>query len=399
MAPGSRGDNWPVEQGSERLRILLSGMIAGIPGQGGATWAVLQYALGFKRLGHEVLFVEQCDAETVMPAGIPLDRSDSASYFHKVVSAFGLEDSSALLVGGERETVGLPYERLVEMGRDADLLVNIAGTLTDETLFENVPVRVYLDLDPAFSQLWATEGIDMHFEGHTRFVTVGQAIGTPECDVPTCGREWLATVPPVVLSHWPRGEHVAHDALTTVGNWRAYGSIEHGGVHYGQKAHSLRRFVSLPKHTEASFLLALSIHPDEKKDIEALGENGWGVVDAATVVETPQTYAEFIRGSMAELGVAKSGYVVSRCGWFSDRSVCYLASGRPVIAQETGFSRFLPMGEGLFAFETGEDALGPIADVLGDYKRNSDGARSLAEEYFESDKVLGNLLENVGRGS
>jgi hypothetical protein len=239
----------------------------------------------------------------------------------------------------------------------------------------------------------------MRFEGHTHFMTVGQAIGAPGCQVPTCDREWLPTVPPVVLSYWPKAKRVTHNALTTVGNWRAYGSIEHGGLHYGQKAHSLRKFMSLPKETEASFLLALSIHPDEDKDIEALAENGWQVVDAATVVATPETYAEFIRGSMAELGVAKSGYVVSRCGWFSDRSACYLASARPVIAEETGFSQFLPTGEGLFAFETGEDARRAIEEVFGDYERNSQAARSLAEEHFDSDTVLSALLERVGSGS
>lgn len=385
--------------GKERLRILLSGMIASTPGQGGATWAVLQYALGFRRLGHDVVFVEQCAPDAVIPAGIPLARSENASYFQKVADDFGIEDRSALMVAGTGETIGLEYGRLCELARNSDVLINIAGTLTDEDLFANVPLRVYLDLDPAFSQLWQMEGIDMRFEGHTHFMTVGQAIGAPDCRVPTCGREWLPTVPPVVLSYWPEAKRVTHDALTTVGNWRAYGSIEHGGVHYGQKAHSLRKFMSLPKETDASFLVALSIHPDEDKDIEALAENGWQVVDAATVVATPETYAEFIRGSTAELGVAKSGYVVSRCGWFSDRSACYLASARPVIAEETGFSQFFPTGEGLFAFETGEDAREAIEAMFGDYDRNCQAARSLAEEHFDSDTVLSALLEKVGSGS
>ena len=148
-------------------------------------------------------------------------------------------------------------------------------------------MRAYLDLDPAFNQLWQVSGIDMRFGGHTHFVTVGQAIGSPDCPVPTCGLEWIPTVPPVVLDRWPRAEQISHDAFTTVGNWRAYGSIEHDGVTYGQKVHSLRELIALPTRTDARFLLALTIHPDEKRDLEALDENGWELVDAAAVAGTP----------------------------------------------------------------------------------------------------------------
>src|SRR5262249_39720193 len=151
-------------------------------------------------------------------------------------------------------------------------------------------------------------------------------------------REWITTPQPIVLPYWPVAEAVVHDALTTVGNWRGYGSVTYQGVFHGQKAHSLRPLMTLPRHSPKIFLLAMAIHSGEHPDLAALAENGWQLIDPAQVADTPAAYQRFIQGSWAEFGVAKSGYVVSRCGWFSDRSLCYLASGRPVLAQQTGFS-------------------------------------------------------------
>jgi hypothetical protein len=379
---------------TDKLRILVSGMIAGVPDQGGAVWAVLQYLLGFRRLGHDVVFVEPCKPESAGPDG-RLEDSASARYFHQVVQRFGLEDSSALLVAGTRETVGLPYERLATLAAGADLLVNISGMLVEPELTEPVPVRVYHDLDPAFAQLWHAQGIDMGFDRHTHFVTVGLAIGDPESRVPTGGRTWIPTLQPVVLEHWPRANGIEHDALTTVANWRGYGSVEHEGVHYGQKAHSLRPLIELPHRLPGDVLLALAIHPEEKPDLALLDDNGWHRVPATEVAGTPDQYAAFVRGSRAELGIAKSGYVLSRCAWFSDRSAVYLASGRPVIAQDTGFSRFLETGEGLFAFDTIDDVVTAAEELERDYERHSAAARAIAEEQFESDRVLRRLLERL----
>ena len=212
------------------------------------------------------------------------------------------------------------------------------------------------------------------------------------CPVPTCGLNWLKTFQPIVLEHWPVAHEIKHDALTTIANWRGYGSIELNGVNYGQKVHSLRQFVSLPALTEEKFSLALAIHPDEKKDLAALRENHWQLLDPARVANTPQAYADFIRGSKAEFGIAKSGYVNSRCGWFSDRSVCYLASGRPVIAQDCGFKNLLPTGEGLLAFNTSDEVLAAIDSMNSDYARHAKHAREIAVEFFDSDKVLKRLL-------
>jgi hypothetical protein len=380
-----------------RLTILLSGMIAGDPHQGGATWAVLQYLLGLARLGHDVYLVEPLAAAALRPAGVTLSGSVSAAYFRQVCADFGLERSAALLLAGTRQTIGLPYEQLCQIALRADVLLNISGMLADQALIGRIPVRVYLDLDPGFNQLWhAAQGIDMRFAGHTHFVSVGLALGSPECNVPTCGLPWIATLPPVVLSHWPVAGPITYDGLTTVGNWRGYGSVEYKGVFYGQKAHSVRPLISLPTRTRTPLLAALALHPGETKDLEALAANGWRLLDPAQVAGTPGHYRAFLQGSRAEFGVAKSGYVLSRCGWFSDRSACYLASGRPVLAQDTGFRPFLPTGDGLLAFATLDDALAGIESLNSGYSRHARAARALAEDFFDSDKVLTGLLRRVG---
>jgi hypothetical protein len=290
----------------------------------------------------------------------------------------------------------LPYDRLAAVARRADVLVNVSGMLADDQLTAAIPIRVYLDLDPAFIQLWHTQGIDMRFAGHTHFVTIGQAIGRPDCLVPTCGLPWIPTPQPIVLERWPVAGAVVRDALTTVGNWRGYGSVEQDGVFYGQKAHSLRPLIDLPTRTRERFELALAIHPGETTDLAALAANGWHLLDPAAVAGTPDQYQRFIQGSKAEFGLAKSGYAASRCGWFSDRSLCYLASGRPVIAQETGFSHYLPTGAGLFAFATADDVLAATEAIDADYVRHARAARSIAEEYFDSDLVLSRLLRQIG---
>jgi hypothetical protein len=379
---------------TERLHILVSGMIAAVPHHGGATWAVLQYLLGFARLGHHVTFVEQLEA-----GGAELDRSSSAAYMRDVAERFGLEGRWALLRAGTRETTGLSYERMRAAARDADLLINISGILTDEDLTTSVPARVYLDLDPAFNQLWHASGIDMRFGGHTHFVTVGQAIGSPDCPVPTSGLDWIGTVPPVVLEHWPPtrdGNGAGAGAFTTVGNWRGYGSVEHEGLHYGQKVHSMRELMSIPTRTDAVLRPALDVHPGETPDLEALARNGWQLLDPATVAADPDSYRAFVSGSLAEFGVAKSGYVLSRCGWFSDRSACYLAAGRPVLAQDTAFPRYLPTGDGLLAFTGEDDAVAGIEEIRSGYDRHAGAARALAEEHLDSDTVLTRLLDRLG---
>jgi hypothetical protein len=379
-----------------RLGIVVSGMMAGDPYHGGATWAVLQYVLGLRRMGHDVYFVEPVADSSIRPKGARLDDSNNARYFHDVVTRFGLSDRAALLRRDTHDTVGIEYDRLAHAAARADVLLNISGMLTDAALVAPIPVRVYLDLDPAFNQLWhAAEGIDIRLAGHTHFATIGMRIGRSGCDIPTCGVQWIHTLQPLVLSEWPAAPPNAAGPWTTVGNWRGYGSVEYRGVLFGQKAHSLRRLLHLPRRTGEEFVLAMAIHPDETKDLEALAEYGWHLVDPRRICSTPDDYRQFIASSKAELAVAKSGYVAARCGWFSDRSVCYLASARPVLAQDTGIRGILPTGCGLVTFSTEDEAVAGVEAINSDYPHHAAAARAIAQEYFDSDRVLGALLEAV----
>jgi hypothetical protein len=366
----------------DRLKILLSGMVAGDPHQGGATAAVMQYVEGLGGLGHEVLLVEPVDAAALDRAG-PV-----AVYFRSLTPLAG---RAALLARDGKETLGLPYERLERFAREADVLLNISGMLRDERLVEPIPVRVFLDLDPGFNQVWAAQGFDFGLDRHTHCASVGLRLGAADCPIPTLGRAWIPTLPPVVLAHWPPAEGPGR-AWTSVGNWRSYGSPSHEGLRYGQRAHSFRELIDLPRRSGARFEPALGIHPDERADLEALEENGWGLVDPLAVAGTPASYAGFVRRSRAELGVAKQGYVVSRSGWFSDRSACYLASGRPVVAQDTGFGAALPTGLGLLGFDDVEGAAAAVEAVEGDLPRHCRAAREIVAEHLDAARVLPALL-------
>ncbi|MFW5904607.1 MAG: hypothetical protein ACOCUZ_00175, partial [bacterium] len=333
------------------LRVVVSGMVAGTPGHGGASWAVLQYVLGLRRMGHDVLLVEPVPCVDAPGSGEDPPDRQVVEYFRELVERFSLRGRAALVHEGQRDSVGMPFAGVLEFCRGADLLLNLSGFLKEPELLEGIRRRVYVDLDPAFTQLWQeVEGIDMGFSGHHDFLTVGLSLGRRGCPVPTCGITWLPTLPPVVLDEWQPVSSLRSSTFTTVANWRGYGSVEHDGVHYGQKAHAMRKLLPLPHRSRADFELALAIDPGEAADLQALRAHGWRLADPGEAAGTPDRYARFVKGSFAEFGVAKTGYVHSRCGWFSDRSACYLAAGRPVLAQETGFERHLPVGEGLLSF-------------------------------------------------
>jgi len=369
------------------VRIAVSGMVAGDPNQGGASWAVLQYVLGLRRLGHEVLLVEPVEAAA-------LERSANAAYLEAVAARFDLEQ--ATLVDPDGNSAPISTARLRELMADVELLLNVSGMLAVPELLEPVPVRAYLDLDPFFNQHWHLQGAEMGFAAHTHFVTIAAGIGGPENEVPTLGLEWIETLPPVVLEEWAPASEQPSLPFTTIGHWRSYGPIEHEGRRYGLRAHSLRELFELPRRTGADFLLALGIHESEREDLAALARNGWGLVDPATVAATPDRYRDFVRASTAEIGIAKEGYVRSRSGWFSDRSACYLACGRPVVAQDTGFGRALPVGEGLLAFDTVGEAAAAIEEVRTRPRDHARAARAIAAELLDSDLVLARLLEQLG---
>lgn len=382
--------------GQKDPTVLVSGMVARVPDQGGATWATLQYVLGLRRMGRDVVLVEEVDPQDLLPRGVSLAGSRNAASFRRVVRIFGLSGQACMVLRGTHQTVGLPWDEVKRrVGTDA-VLLNLSGTLRDPELRSLTAVQVYLDLDPAFTQIWHEDGEDVGLEGHTHFATVGLELGRPGCPVPQGSVSWIHTLPPVALDAWTPGAALERDALTTVANWRGYGSVRWKGVEYGQKAHAFRPLFGLPRRLDRErFEVALAIHRDEQRDLAGLEENGWHVLDPVRVAGTPELYRSFVRGSAAELGVAKAGYVQSRCGWFSDRSACYLAAGRPVVAQDTGFSRHLPCGEGLLVFTTADEAVEATQRVRARYAEHARAARRVAEEHFDARRVLSRLLRRV----
>jgi hypothetical protein len=345
---------------------------------------VLQYLLGFRALGCDVWFVE------------PVSSTAGDDYVAFVMERAGLADRWAL-IAPDGSVRGLDRARLNAIAGRADVLVNVSGMLTDVAVLDQVPVRVFLDLDPGFIQLWHVQGVDMHLDLHTHFATISDAVGRPGGMIPDCGKDWLLTLPPVVLSEWPFADEFERRALTSVGHWRGYGSVEHEGVRLGQRAHSVRPLAALPRHSPVPIQVAYAIHPDETSDLTALADNGWELLDADEVARDPDRYRTFVQGSFAELAIAKSGYVVTDSGWFSDRSACYLASGRPVIAQSTGFERRLPTGSGLLAFATVDEAAAAASDVVADYESHRRAARQIAEDVLDATRVLPALLDRLLR--
>jgi hypothetical protein len=377
----------------------VAGSLAQRPGNGGHTWALLQYVLGFQRLGWDVLFVDRLEPEMCHDeAGRPcsLESSVNLSYFVNVVERFGLDGNVALLYDGHRSSVGpARSELLARIGASA-LVLNVMGFLTDAELLDAAPLPVFLDIDPGFGQMWRMLGLADLFHGHDRHVTIAENIGRPSCAIPTCGLEWLVTRQPVVLDHWPVVASPG-DRFTSVASWRGpYDPIEYEGTTYGLRAHEFRTFAELPHRTRVPLEVALAIDQADASDLNLLERNGWKLVDPRVVAGDPDAYRRYITGSLGEFSVAKNMYVRSNSGWFSDRSICYLASGRPVVTQDTGLSEHYSTGEGLLVFSTVDEARGALEDVQSAWPRHSRVARSLAEEYFDSSVVLTRLLTRLG---
>lgn len=377
--------------------IVVSGALANKPANGGAAWTRLSWALGCRRLGYDVLFIEQIAPSTSVDAsGSPcaIERSVNLAYFDAVTRHFGLD--AALVVEGEPRSFGVPWAVLPDMAQAADLLVNISGHLTAAALKPRFRRRVFVDLDPGYTQLWHAAGLaEDRLRDHDVYFTVGESIGTPRCDVPCGGIEWRPIRQPVVLEEWPVVEPPsAQTRFTTVASWRGpLGRATRDATSYGVKAHEFRKFMAIPNLSEPSFELALDIDPADRADVDALRTNGWHVVDPRSVAADPAAFRRYVQASSAEFSVAQGVYVETRSGWFSDRTVRYLASGKPAVVQDTGWSRRYPSGKGLLRFGTMEEAVRAVEDIASDYLDHARAARAIAEEFFDSDKVWAELLE------
>jgi hypothetical protein len=385
---------------------IVSGALANKPFNGGEAWVRLSWALGLRRLGFDVYFVEELESGAcVDDSGVPAPFSASANraYFESVVRDFGFDGRAGLLCDGGEEGAGLDLEEIVEIAAQTDVLFNLSGHLKIASVLSGPQARVYVDLDPGFTQAWhADESLGFRLDGHDRYVTVGLNVGTPRWPIPACGIEWITTLPPVVLEEWPqRPAPSGPPRFTTVARWRSpYGGLRVGGREMGLKHHQMRRMIELPERVDGvTFEIALDIHPDDSQDLEALRGHGWRVVDPRHVAATPQAFRNYVGGSGAEFSVAQGVYAETGSGWFSDRTAAYLACGRPVLVQDTGLDTSLG-GEraGLLAFTTIEHAVPSAEKIAGDYAAHAVAARALAETHLDSDQVLGLLLERIGIG-
>ena len=386
---------------TRRPVIVVCGALANKPANGGAAWTRLSWPLGLARLGCDVYFVEQIAAAACIDTSggrCELDRSVNLAYFRNVTERFGFAGQCALVLEDERRAIGLSWADLLELAGAADVLVNISGHLTIDALKQRFRTRVFIDQDPGFTQFWHQTGLaEDRLRDHQFYFTVGENIGSPACPIPTGGIDWRPIRQPVVLDQWPPFAAPTPTRFTTVATWRGpYGRVAHAGVQYGLKAHEFRKFASLPLAAPQLFEIALSVDPADGPDVEAMRRNGWRLADPRTVACDPLTFRRYVQESSAEFSVAQGIYVETRSGWFSDRTVRYLASGKPALVQDTGFSCRHPSGRGLVPFRTLEDAVRGADLIARDYEAHARAARAIAEEFFDSDKVIASLLRRVG---
>lgn len=386
---------------SHKPLAIIGGVIANKYRNGGAVWTRLNWVLGFRQLGYDVVFIEQIERSNCLDAQgrvTTFELSSNLEYFKKVMQEFGLSESAALVYEDGQECHGMSLREISDLANDADLLINITGHLRLPEIMESPVCKVYIDLDPGYTQLWHQAGmLDAHFLAHDEYFTIGETIGTSECSIPTGDIPWHTTRQPVVLDRWPVSTRGDPERFTTIANWRDdYGTLQLEGQRLGVKAHEFRRFIEFPGLVTQTCEIALNLYSEDKADLDLLQEHGWQVRDPKLVVPDPITFRAYVQESGAEFSVAKEIYAVTKGGWFSDRTVRYLASGKPALVQDTGFSSIYPVGDGLLTFDSMHSAVTGAREISRNYPAHCQAARQMAEMFFDSDKVLGNLAERIG---
>jgi hypothetical protein len=398
---------------SERLRIVVLGYLVRGP-LAGMAWHYLHYVLGLSTLGHDVYFAE--DSDDVPSCYDPLrdvtdgDPAYGLAFADETFRRFALAGRWAYYDAPAREWKGDGAGRIIEICRTADLLLNVSGVNRMRDWFRGVPRRCLVDTDPAFTQIrhrLSPEARAYALE-HTSLFSFGANIGQPGCQVPSDGFSWEPTRQPIALEHWTadrwrpfRAAPWRSRRFTSVMLWNSYPPVEYEGVRYGTKWHSFQQYTSLPGVVRARLELAAGSlrwawSPPDVPESE-LRRHGWRVRDPRGVTRDSIIYRRYIVGSDAEFSLAKEGYVVSRSGWFSERSAAYLATGKPVVAQDTGFSTWLPSGLGLVAFGNLDEARAGIESVSALYDVHRRAARDIAAEYFDGRRVLTALLDRASR--
>lgn len=387
---------------SRKLKIVVLGMMGRCP-YGGQTWLYLNWLLPLHKLGHEVWYVED---DTVWPydpgkGAVTDDCAYAVAHVASAMARIGLADRWAFRLADRADACwGLSGAKLDELYANCDVLLNIVGAtdLREEHL--RARLRVYVETDPVTAELRLAGG-DEHtrlaFANHHRIVTYGENYGAPDCGVPLNGVAFGKTRQPIDLDLWPAAYTPDAPFFTTIGNYRQEGSdVEHEGqVFRWSKHHEWEKFIDLPRRTDQRFELALKV--DDPQDKAFLERHGWRIVPPLEMsLDVFGAYPDYFRRSRGEFTVAKDQNIRLRSGWFSERDACYLASGKPVVTQDTGFSNVIPTGEGLFGIATVEEAAAAIEEINRDYAMHCRAARSLAEEHFDGVAVARRLLADLG---
>jgi len=387
---------------ASKKKIVLLGMMSRIP-VAGVVWQNLHYLIGFERLGYEVYYVEAHGRTPTAFFDSPQDDGwpKAVAFVARVMERFGLSHRWAFhAINGDGHCYGLSETQLLDLYRSAELIINLHGGTVPLPEHSATGNLIYLETDPVEVQIQLhqnqQEVID-YLAPHRAFFTFGEAYGSPDCKLPVSERfQFLPTRQPVVLDFWLPHANGTPKTFTTIGNWRQpYPYLKFGGeIYHWSKHYEFLKFLDLPGRSAQEFELALGSY--EEADKEMLESNGWRVRSALSFSTDLDLYRSYIAGSRAEFTVAKDQNIRLRTGWFSDRSATYLAAGRPVITQETGFSRIFPTGRGLFEFSTMEEITDAVEKINSDYEGHCRAAFDIAREYFSYDVVLTRLLEDAG---
>jgi hypothetical protein len=363
------------------------------PEGGGHLWVYLNWALGFQALGFKVVWLEG-----VVPSTPPSEIARLAACLKSHLKPYGLDESLALCGWDGEELPGDTTHDILrlEEAAEADVLVDL-GYHFSENVVRRFHRSALIDIDPGLLQIWLSQG-EIELARHDCYFTIGETVGRPGSLFPDAGYDWNYTPPCVALENWPVITAPANSAFTTVSHWNEKGLwIEFGDELYdNNKKQGFLPYLSLPRRTSQRLELALSLVPGaEDDDRRMLEENGWNIQNAYQVAGTPADYRSYIQGSRGEFSCVKPSCVRLQNAWISDRSLCYLASGRPAVVEHTGPSSFLPDAEGLLRFRNFEEAARCLEMASKDHEFHSRSARLLAEEYFDARKVAANLLARI----
>jgi hypothetical protein len=380
------------------VHIVVLGYIVRGP-LGGLVWHHLQYVLSLKQMGHEVLFLEDSDnyASCYDPSSFAITTNPAygLGFLKGVFKKFGLDNNWAYFDEHTNTWFGKSKQEVNAFCNKASVVLNLSGMNPVREWWCKIPNRAFIDTDPAFVQIRHLEDANARAlaSQHSHFFSFGENIGKAGCTIPNDGFHWLATRQPAYLPAWEVQSLSINAKWTSVMQWDSYAEKKFNGQTFGMKSLSFKELMNLPAHVRNEQIEIAMGSPTAP--VEELKQKGWQIISSMIPTQTPWTYQQYIAASKGEWSVAKQGYVATSSGWFSERSLCYMASGKPVIVQDTGFTDFLEAGNGLLAFTNLREAIGCMEKVNKDYSYQCTQARRIVEENFEGTKVLNHLLNRL----